>query len=389
MIIDILMLTDCNFVSQVKVTMFSICENTNQKLSFTILCDEYLDQKSRNRIIMLKRTFPNIEIRFHEVDLKDFKNAKPNPRIPIVAYYRLIAANVVNAKKAIYLDADLIVNMDIKELYDIDIGQYYIAGVRDLYPIMCPNFALWYADNYNVKSFSDYINSGVMLMNLELIRKDAMVNKFLAGMEEKNLWVDQDVLNRVCHGRICLIDWRFNHTAAYSDEDYKRNYKESIRKKSNEIIHFCGSNKPWRNLTLSYVDVWWKTAKKVLENEIYEKLYKAALVGNDFNKMIEIFESKCFEVKTIIIVGYSDLGVMVKNNLLKHGVVSNIIFCDNNPNKRTLMLTEQKIYSPEELVKKYKNAMWINVVQEKRNEVVEQLSRLGISDEQIINYANI
>ena len=388
MLIDILMLTDCNYVSQVKVTMYSICENTDQKIVFTILCDENLDQASKNNIVILEKKFSNIKIKFHQVDLDDFKNAKSDYRVPVAAYYRLIAANVVNAKKAIYLDSDLIVEMDIKELYNIDIEKYYVAGVRDLTTILSPNHSVWYASNFNLENFSDYINSGVLLMNLDLMRRDGIVNKFLAEMENKNLWVDQDVINRVCHGKIRLIDWKFNHSSCYSDEEYEWNYKPSERKNKKEILHFIGPVKPWKNLTVKYADVWWNTAKKILEEEIYKKIYKMAFIGNDFEKVVEIVKSKCLKNQPIIIVGYSDLGIIMKNNLLKYGIKEKILFCDNNQEKRTLMLSEKKIYCPEDLAKDYKESIWINVVQEKRNEILEQLKKLDIPDEHILNYSN-
>lgn len=387
MVIDILMTTDHNYISQLKVAIYSVCVNTskNQPIFFTIFCDNNLDQISKNRVAILENIFSNITIKFYEIDLKDFKNVKSDYRVPVTSCYRLIAAKVLNGKKAIYLDSDLIVGIDIKELYEIDIEKYYVAGVRDLYPIMKPNFALWYSDNFNLKDFSDYINCGVLLMNLELMRKDDMVNKFLREIEKKNLWLDQDVINRICHGKIYLLDWKFNRSANYSDEEYRWNYKPSTRKNINEIVHFYGPSKPWENLSLESGIAWWNMAKDILEDEEYEELYRTALVGNGLKNIAEIV-SKCSKIQTIIIAGYSDLGIIVKNALLKYGITGNILFCDNNKKKRELILSEQKIYCPEELIKDYKEAVWINVVQEKRNEVTGQLKDLGISETRIINY---
>ena len=179
MVIDVLMLTDNNYISQAKVAIYSVCKNTNPKakIVFTILCNKDLDKMSRERLIALQEIFQNVKVNFYEVEDEYFINAKSEYRVPTVSYYRLISAKILNAEKAICLDSDLVVEMDLAELYEIDLENYYIAGVRDLYVISHPNFELWYAENYNLKSFSDYINCGVLLMNLKKMRKDKIDRK--------------------------------------------------------------------------------------------------------------------------------------------------------------------------------------------------------------------
>ena len=54
--------------------------------------------------------------------------------------------------------------------------------------------------------------------------------------------------------------------------------------------------------------------------------------------------------------------------------------------KRNLMLIDKKIYSPEELSVKYKNALWVNVIQKYRNEIAAQLKELKIPENHIVNY---
>lgn len=387
MVINILMLTDNDYVSQVKVTMYSACKNTNSKskLIFTILCDKKLNTISRKRLVSVKEKFSNVEVNFYEIEEEDFVNAQSDYRVPTVAYYRLVAAKALDVKKAIYLDSDLIVEKDLSELYEINIEKYYIAGVQDLYPVLNPNFALWYADNYNIANFSDYINSGVMLMNLELMRKDGIIEKFLNELKQKNLWVDQDIFNRVCSGKIRLIDWRFNHNASFEDEEYKWNGRIIEKKSGKEIIHYCGPSKPWNNLHSKRADVWWNIAKDILEEDIYNNLYRKALLGESYEKIAGFIE-ECMKSEKIVIVGYSEHGVYVKNALLRYGVHADILFCDNNPRKRGLMLLNQKIYSLEEAVQNYKEAIWINVIQKQRNQVIEQLNNLSIPKERIRNY---
>ncbi len=385
--INVLMLTDNNYISQMKVAIYSACKNTSSaiKIIFNILCDKQLNQVSRERLTALQEIFSNIKVNFHEVDENDFIYAKSDYRVPPISYYRLVSAKVLKADKAIFLDTDLIVEMDLMELFKIDIEDYYIAAVRDLYPVLHPNMALWYSENYNIKNFSDYVNAGVLLMNLKKMREDNIVDIFLNELKNKNLWLDQDIFNRVCSGKIYLLDWRFNHVCLFSDEEYEWNYKSNKNKNAKEILHFCGPDKPWENRFSKLAEHWWNIAKDALEENIYEDMYRTASIGYGFEKILEIAE-KCKETETVIIVGYSDHGMVVQNALLRYGITANIIFCDNNQKKRNLMLIDKKIYSPEELSVKYKNALWVNVVQKYRNEIAAQLKELKIPENHIVNY---
>lgn len=387
MVIDVLMLTDSNYISQAKVAIYSVCKNINPNANiiFTILCDKELDPISRNRIIVLEEMFSNIKVNFYEVEKSDFIYAESDYRVPKLSYYRLIGAKILNSEKAICLDSDLIVQLDLAEFYEIDIADYYIAGVKELYTVLNPNLALWYADNYNINDFSDYVNCGVLLMNLKRMRHDNLVAAFLNELKQKNLWLDQDIFNRVCSGKIRLIDWKYNHVACYTKEEYEWNDKPGKYKNDKEIVHFCGKGKPWDNRYIEMADIWWEYAKEVLEEDIYEKMYKIASIGYGSEKISGI-ATKCMKAETVLIVGYSNHGVFVRNALLKYGIAADIFFCDNNPRKRDLMLTSMKVYTPEDASEQYENAIWVNAVQEHRDEISEQLKRLKIPEKQVVNY---
>ncbi len=387
MAIDVLMLTDENYVLQAKVAMYSACKNTNSKIEiiFTILCDKNLDDRSREQLIALEKIFSNVKVNFYEVAVDDFIHAKSDYRVPKVSYYRLIAAEALNAEKAICLDSDLIVELDLEELYQCNIEEDYVAGVRDLYVISHPNLALWYADNYGIKNFSDYINCGVLLMNLKKLRNDNITEIFLNELNHKNLWLDQDIINKVCSGKIRLIDWKFNHVALYTNEEYEWNCKTIADKTGKEIVHYCGPDKPWDNRYIKMADRWWAIAQEALEKDIYDNLYRVASIGDKSERIAEI-AAKCMKAEMVIIVGYSDNGIFVRNALLRYGVTAQIFFCDNNRKKRELLLANKKVYSLEEAAMECKNAMWVNVVQKHRNEIVAQLRSLKIPDEQIVNY---
>ncbi|HCT89977.1 MAG TPA: hypothetical protein DF613_01140, partial [Lachnospiraceae bacterium] len=124
MAIQVLMTTDKNYISQARVAIWSARRYTDieTELIITILCAKELDQKSRERLLALENEWENLVIRFHEVDERDFAGAEGGKYISVAAYYRLAAAKILESDKCIYLDCDLIVSLDLNDLYRVDIS---------------------------------------------------------------------------------------------------------------------------------------------------------------------------------------------------------------------------------------------------------------------------
>ena len=85
--------------------------------------------------------------------------------------------------KLLYLDVDIMFNQDIHLLYDIDINDYEYAASRDHYGkyLVHPN----------------YINAGVMLLNLKMIKKTGLFKKARQLIKSKKLvFADQSAIIR-------------------------------------------------------------------------------------------------------------------------------------------------------------------------------------------------
>ena len=96
----------------------------------------------------------------------------------------------------LWLDIDTIVDDDITDLFSMDMAGYFYAGVME------PGKS---------KDVFRYINAGVLLCNLELLRtigKDLEMNAFLNVC--KLNYLDQDIINILCQGRIRLIGSEYN-----------------------------------------------------------------------------------------------------------------------------------------------------------------------------------
>lgn len=99
--------------------------------------------------------------------------------------------------KVLYLDTDIIVNSDLNSLFSIDISNYEFAACLD-----------YYGKDWISKK---YINSGVILFNLEKCKKTNLFKKCLSFMKNRKLIMpDQSALNKCVESKL-IIDSKYNY----------------------------------------------------------------------------------------------------------------------------------------------------------------------------------
>lgn len=109
---------------------------------------------------------------------------------------RLFADRLPLPDKILYLDADIMFNRDIHLLYDIDVSDVEYAAARDHYGKYLVN--------------PNYINAGVILMNLGKMRGTGILTSARKLLREKKLpFADQSALIRSTTARK-LLPQRFN-----------------------------------------------------------------------------------------------------------------------------------------------------------------------------------
>lgn len=177
--------------------------------------------------------------------------------------------------KIIYLDCDLIVRRNIKDLFEIDLLNADIAGVRDFNN----SGHRAYVRNQLSLDEANYINSGVLIFNTRQLRKKHFREKCLNALENhKQLSCpDQDVINMICAGSIMLIDSGWNYLWCYGFSRYSRppdgaawfeeDFADSREKKY--IIHYCSAFKPWSYPHYEDADIFWECAK---ESSVYPEI---------------------------------------------------------------------------------------------------------------------
>ncbi len=172
-------------------------------------------------------------------------------------YFRLFIPNLYpQYRKAIYIDADTIVLGDISELYDTDLGTNLIGGVTDGAVAAIPPFQDYVERVVGMADSKNYFNAGMILMNLDELRKFDFQEKFiyLLGTIKFRVAQDQDYLNRLCKGRVTILDKHWNtfpvNKAAIEDESKIK------------IIHYNLADKPWHTDGIAFEKYFWNYAKK-------------------------------------------------------------------------------------------------------------------------------
>lgn len=146
-----------------------------------------------------------------------------------------------NLDKVLVMDVDTVVVDDVSDLWDIDLNNCCIAGARE--PLKSDGSRL-------------YVNAGVMMMNLRLLRRMGKGNELIAVVNRKKfLFCEQDCIAERCQGLIKEIPGDYNACCVTESSD------------SPKIVHYAAvrnwqKNKraKWHNYLTKYRKMSWEDA---------------------------------------------------------------------------------------------------------------------------------
>ncbi len=174
-------------------------------------------------------------------------------RFTLTIYFRLFIPRMFpQYDKGIYVDSDIVLLGDIAELFDTDIGDNLIGACSDL-SIQDIPVLVNYVENAVGVPRNDYINSGVLLMNLKKLREVGLDRRFLQLLNKyhfDSVAPDQDYINALCHGKIHYLSSAWD---AMPNEN--REPQEDAR-----LVHYNLYSKPWYGEGVQYEEHFWKYA---------------------------------------------------------------------------------------------------------------------------------
>lgn len=353
-VMNILCASDRNFLYPTYVFMQSVMQNHKGiEVNFYLLAGE--DISSDDKIKLKKFINENsCKIEFLEIDSNMFNNFVLHEKFPRSAYYRLMAHEYLprDMERILYMDVDIIVDKNIYEdfyLQDFE-GKYLITTSHNPNPNYC-NMLTSEIINLESAARGEYFNSGVLLMNLDLFRKNITLddyNRAYKSCEDANMEIfyDQGLLNYMFADKSKYFSsMDYNYRFSIPIQNKKRLEKNREYKKA--VIHYtgmCQPYKPW-DLMLEDADIekfgevsfsnkyfyvskelnellkkWWYYAEQTpIYDDVYsqmklkQKWFRRQLM--DFmlmhNKMIKSIETKNPEIITKIL--YKDKSSMPQN----------------------------------------------------------------------------
>ncbi|MDD2234475.1 MAG: glycosyltransferase family 8 protein [Desulfitobacteriaceae bacterium] len=247
---NILVTLDSNYIKPLKTMLISLFLNNPSEIFTIFLMHSKLRDEEVERIQSYAEEYGN-KVRNIKISDGTFADAPVLFHYTKEMYFRLLAYKLLpeDLDRVLYLDPDILVINPIRELYDSDFdGCFYAAAYHDIASIKEINKIRFYP--YRIDA---YYNSGVMLMNLELLRKEAdegEIYRFIEENRRKLVMPDQDILNAIYAKKIKSLDEKlYNY-----DTRYYYYYKLATNGAYNmdEVInrtvflHFCGKKKPWQ-----------------------------------------------------------------------------------------------------------------------------------------------
>lgn len=225
---------DGHYSVWVGTAMQSILEHTDSKICFHILHDETVSEENKRKLKQVAHQKGDV-IEFHQIDSAEFECIKDRTQgFTIGTMFRCMLPELLpDLSKIVYLDADIFVNTDIKELWEFDISDYCLAGVADegVIKFHIPNILY----KYPKIDRNQYFNAGVLCMNLRKIKQIGnlrdLVVEFLVNNPEAT-YPDQDAFNVLFHNNILYLDSSWNQFV-YSHRE------ENIDTLNPGIYHFA------------------------------------------------------------------------------------------------------------------------------------------------------
>lgn len=229
--IPIFLASDDNYAPFVGTTIASICENTKSFCDFYIL-DSGISDENKAVLADLQKHYTNFSIEFVNVNpQKYFAEFIASGYLSVATYNRFLIADLYpNLNRVLYLDVDIIVSKDIKELFEKDIEDFCLGAIPDQGD---PNYVQKLKQNLDMNQASSYFNAGILLLDLQKWRAQNIREKLFAIERQyrgKLLCNDQDILNKCFENNYKQLGMCYN--AMYPTNDFV-------------IRHYFNKIKPW------------------------------------------------------------------------------------------------------------------------------------------------
>ena len=233
------------YIRQIETAMKSICRH-NSRLKIYVL-NKDIPQEWFSRLRMYIQEMGG--------DLIDCKLIGPQfqmnwsnklPHINHMTFARYYIPDFVTEDKVLYLDSDLLVTDDLTDLFELDLGDNYLAATRSCF------------------SAGIGFNAGVLLINNKKWQAENIRQKLIDLTEKEHENVgegDQSILNMLFFDSYIEIDETFNYQIGFDRGAAEQGHAWILEKTINplpKILHYISQDKPWNQFSVGRLrENWW------------------------------------------------------------------------------------------------------------------------------------
>ncbi len=279
---------DQRFTPYLMTSVASLIEKTNGHKRYEIhILHTDINEDSQKMISGLAKD--NVSIEFNNVSetidqiigslpIRDYYSPS--------TYFRfVIASHFPQYDKALYIDADTIINEDVSKLYDTNLGNNYVGAVPEAVMTALPDCGR-YAEKVLGIARGRYFNAGMLVINSKAWREHDVLGQFLFLISYYNFVVaqDQDYLNVICKNKVHYLPRRWNMETIKNWRGIDANHIG--------ILHYAFVAKPWQDINCLYGQYFWKVASKM---PVYDQIKSAfaAVTNEKLESIAAVVESVC------------------------------------------------------------------------------------------------
>ena len=237
---------DYAYIRQIETAMKSLCRHNSHVKIYLLNQDIPQEWFSQIRIYLQEMGGDLIDCKLIGQQYKmNWSNKLPH--INHMTFARYFIPDFVTEDKVLYLDSDLIVTGDLTDLFELDLGENYLAAARS-----CFGAGLGF-------------NAGVLLINNKKWRSENIRQKLIELTEKEHENVkegDQSILNMLFKDQYSLLEDKYNFQIGFDAGAAEKNHAfifEIPLTPLPKILHYISPDKPWKQFSVGRLrEEWWK-----------------------------------------------------------------------------------------------------------------------------------
>ena len=238
------------------VSMCSVLANSeNSEIVFHLFAEQ-LSSEHVHKLTSVEKWSNNTSVCFHDVQIDNdlfipaMHNSIGFPNLTKEAYARVLMPDVLSdLSRILYLDCDTIVEENITQLWQADLGDALVGMIAD-YSLETKTVK---KEILEIGESGIYFNTGVILMDIPGLLRFQLsrtVSENIGLLHKKvvkahqNWYADQDVINYVLRGKIKKLPMCYN-SYFWESSLLGENIDDCIKAYANPVVvHFIGTPKP-------------------------------------------------------------------------------------------------------------------------------------------------